>query len=91
MTTKDKLIHTLTAYDQKQSTKRGYNPYALGQYFQRIDEIIADIDAGAAPRQAIIAGFSGRLADACLRAVGLPASTDQENRGGYVYTQVKAK
>ncbi len=90
MTTKDKLIHALTAYDQKQSTKRGYNPYALGQYFQRIDEIIADIDAGADPRQAITAGFSGRLADAALRAIGLTATTDQENKGGYTYTPVKA-
>ena len=33
-----KLVHAVTEYDRKQSTKRGYNPYALGQYLQRIQE-----------------------------------------------------
>ncbi len=90
MSTKDKLIHAVTEYDRKQSTKRGYNHYALGQYFQRIDEICADIEAGADSRKAIVAGFSGRLADACLKAVGQSATTREENIGGYVYTPVKA-
>lgn len=79
---KDKLVHALTEYDRKQSTKRGYNRHALGIYFQRIDEVCADIENGAEPRAAIMAGFSGRVADACLRALGLPLSTDSESRGG---------
>lgn len=82
---KDALIHAVTEYDRKQSTRRGYNPHALGQYFQRIDLICADIGSGANVRAAIVAGFTGRLADACLRAVGEPVTTDEECRGGYIY------
>lgn len=72
---KDKLIHAVTDYDRKQSTKPGHNPYALGIYFERVDAICADIDAGADPRAAIVAGFTGRLVASCLRELGLPPWT----------------
>jgi hypothetical protein len=55
MDTRQKLIHAVSAYDRQQSTKRGYNHYALAQYFMRIDEITADIANGADVRKAISA------------------------------------
>ena len=34
MTTLDQLQSLVTQWDMKQSKKRGYNPYALGIYFE---------------------------------------------------------
>ena len=85
MTTKDKILHAVTELDRRASTRKGHNPHALGIYFQRVDEICADIDNGADPRAAILAGFSGRVADACLKALNLPLSTTEEARGGRLY------
>ena len=85
MNTKDTLIHAVTEFDRRASTRKGHNPHALGIYFQRVDEICADIDNGADPRAAILAGFSGRVADACLKALNLPISTTEEARSGRLY------
>lgn len=41
-----RLIHELTALDRRQSTKRGYNPNALGIYF-RAAENVTDADSFA--------------------------------------------
>lgn len=84
---KAKLIHALTAYDRKQAGKRGYNHFALGQYFQRVDLICADVDNGATPRAAILAGFSGRLADVALRVISEAISTREECQSGSLYYQ----
>lgn len=89
MNTKDKLISALTQYDAKQKNKKDYNIYALGIYFQRAEEIAADIEAGADPRAAIVAGLSGRLADFVLRKLNLPITTKEEAYGGMVYKPVK--
>ena len=78
MTLHDTLIHAVTEYDRRQSTRKGYNRCALGQYFLRIDEVEADIAAGSTPRQAIIAGFLGQLADKLLKAIGEPKRTEEE-------------
>lgn len=83
--TRDLLIHAVTAFDRRASTRKGHNPHALGIYFQRVDEVCADIANGADPRAAILAGFSGRVADACLKALGLPVSTLEEARSGRLY------
>lgn len=83
-TIKDKLIHAVTQYDRKQSTKRGYNPHALGIYFEWIDEVCADIERGAPIRESVMAGFNDRLLDVCLRALGLPACTEKEALNGPV-------
>ena len=85
MKTKDTLIHAVTGFDRRASTRKGHNPYALGQYFQRVDEVCADIDNGADPRAAILAGFSRRVANTCLKALGLPLSTTEEARSGRLY------
>ena len=92
MNIRETLIHAVTRFDAKESTKRGYNRNALGIYFNRVDDICADIENGADPRAAIVAGFSGRLADACLKACNLTAYTREDALGGPVcYTQVSAR
>lgn len=91
MSTKLKLIHAVTEYDRKQSRKPGYNRYALPQYLERVDLICKDINAGADASHAIKAGFSGRLADACLKSLGLDLTTTADAIGGLYYRPVTAK
>jgi len=50
-----------------------HNPHALGLYRARIAEVLMDVDRGASPREAIVAGFEGTLRQAMLRACGFPA------------------
>jgi hypothetical protein len=89
MSIKDKLVHAATRYDERESKKAGYNPYALGQYFARIDEVSADIERGADPRAAIVAGFNGRLASAMLKAIGQGAiSKGEATSGSWCYAPV---
>ena len=64
------LIHAATQYDIKEARKKYHNIYALAQYSERIDEILEDIEAGIPPRDALSAGFEGRLLNALLKAVG---------------------
>lgn len=71
MNLRDKLIHAVTEWDRRQASKVGYNPHALGIYFQAIDAIMESIDGGVEPRAAIEAGFNDRLRDHCQRAAGL--------------------
>jgi hypothetical protein len=52
---------------------KGYNPYALGIYFERAENVAEDISRGAEPRKAICAGFTGPVASACLKVFGLTA------------------
>ena len=49
-----KLMHAVTEYDRKQSTRKGYNPYALPQYFAAVNDALADIAAGTSPRAALL-------------------------------------
>lgn len=86
-----RLVHALTAYDSKQSTRKGHNPYALGIYFQRVDEIIADIKAGADVRAAICAGFSDRVLDVVLKALSLPLASKSESSGAWEYKPASQK
>jgi len=89
----DRLIHAATAYDRRRAGKKGYNHYALGQYFARIEEVEADVAAGATIRQALLAAFSDRLLDAMLVGVGEPKFTmDEKNsRFGRVTYQPAAR
>jgi hypothetical protein len=75
-----KLAHAVTEYDRKQFGKRGYNPYALGQYLQAVANVDEDLAAGMDLRKAIVSNFNGRLLDRCLKAVGLETSTIEEQR-----------
>lgn len=77
MNTRDKLIHAATEYDRKQSTRRGYNPYALSQYFAAIDETMAQVDKGVSIKTALAENFNDRLLTVLVKAV---AHTDQCDR-----------
>ena len=76
------LITAVTDYDRKESTKRNYSIYALPQYFARVDDILSDIESGAEPRSAIVAGFIGTLRNFVLRKLKMSGSTTEETRGG---------
>jgi len=83
-TTRQTLVHAATRYDEKQSKRPGHNPYALGQYLARIDEVCADIAAGAAEADAISAAFTGTLRNALLKACGLKKSDSEPSGLFYV-------
>jgi len=86
------LITAVTDYDRKDSTKRNYNIYALPQYFQRVDLILSDVEAGADPRSAIVAGFIGTLRNFVLRKLKMSGSSTEEDRGdGSMYYKPVAK
>lgn len=79
MNMREKLVSAVTAWDRKQSTKRFYNPHGLGIMLTVVELVADDIDAGADPRRAIMAGFNDRLLDHVLRSVGLQTATTQEH------------
>lgn len=79
------LLHAATEFDRKQARGRCYNPYALPQYMRRIGEVCDDIERGASPRAAILRGFSGRLLDAMLKAIGEKPHTRDEKRACEVF------
>jgi hypothetical protein len=87
---RDTLFSALILFDAKQAARPGYNRFAMPQYLQRLDEVMADIDAGAPVREAIVAGFNGRLAAALLKAAGQSAYTHEDGVGGVFYSPVKA-
>jgi hypothetical protein len=75
------LVHAATRYDERQSKRKCYNHYALAQYLMRIDDVCTDIERGATPRDAVVAGFSGPLLNALLKAIDTAKATDDEQRG----------
>jgi hypothetical protein len=87
-TIRSALIHAATRYDVRQSKGKRYNHYALGQYFARIDDICADIDNGANPRDAIVAGVTGPLLNCFLKAIHADTASRDELTGlgkGWTY------
>ena len=76
--TRDKLSHALIVYDTKQSTRRGYNRYAMAQYLAALDGAMTDVQAGTSIRAALVSHFCDRLLDALLRAIGEPIATETE-------------
>jgi hypothetical protein len=77
-----KLFNAVTEYDRKQSTKKFYNPYALAHYSRALAHVRAHVAAGADLRTAILNCFLGRLADVCLKALGLEKMSRDEARFG---------
>jgi hypothetical protein len=63
------LVQAITRWDRQQSTRQGYNVYALGLYLIRLDEVMAEIEAGRAPVEAVTEGFNDRLRDRLLSAI----------------------
>jgi len=56
------LDHYLTQWDIKQSTKRGYNPFALGIYLRQAERIAEAVNQGATISAAIDVHFCDRIA-----------------------------
>jgi hypothetical protein len=76
MDTKQRIIAALTEYDRKQSTRRGYNPHALAQYFEALDSAETEVQRGRMWEMALQGAFNDRVLDVCLRAAnGLPRPT----------------
>jgi hypothetical protein len=69
MKIKDKLISAATQFDARNSKRRGWNPYALPQYFAAIDSVCADIEGGLNVETAIRKHTDDRFCDVLLKAV----------------------
>lgn len=74
------LAHAVTAYDRKQETKKGHNPYAIAHYLHAVDDAVALIEKGSTVRAALLATFNDRLLDVALKAVGEAPFTRDERR-----------
>lgn len=69
MDTKDRIVAALTEYDRRQSTRRGYNHYALGHYLGALQEAEKLVDDGQSWSDALPQVFCDRVLDVCLRAI----------------------
>jgi len=86
-----RLVNAVTTYDRQQSTKRHWNHYALPQYLARVAEVVADVENGATPRAAIMAGFNDRLRDHCLRAISEPVAGPERATAQWCYTPASGR
>lgn len=85
MDTIQTLLTAVTEYDRKQSTKRGFNPYALSHYCHAVRQVETYVVTGHSLRDAVITCFVGRLTDTLLRAVKLPVMTPDEAKHGLTH------
>lgn len=67
------LDQALIRYDRLQSTRRHYNPHALGIYLRRADDVAVAVAAGGDLRAEVVAAFTDRLRDFVLKHMGLDA------------------
>lgn len=71
--TRSLLTHAVTRYDRAEAAKAArnrrayYNPYALGIYLGRVDDIMADLEKGSTLEDAVAAAFNDRLRDHVLK------------------------
>lgn len=77
-----KLLHAATEYDRKQSTRKGYNRFALGHYCRALQNVRTRAGLGHDLRDSIITEFCGILCDRMLKAASLPIMTDSEAKHG---------
>lgn len=77
-----KLFSAVADYDRKQSTKKGYNPYALAHYAKALQNVDRYVALGHPLRDAIVNCFRERLCDTLLKAVGLPLMSKEEAKYG---------
>lgn len=83
---KARLVATAMQFDLKASKRRGYNPWAIAQYLERIDLVCAEITLGTKVRDALLNGFNDRLLTAMLKAVGEPDFTPGESiNAAFIY------
>jgi hypothetical protein len=76
-----KLINAVTEYDRKQSTRKGYNHYALAQYLMAVENVCNAVNCGTTRREALLDNFNGQLLDVCLKALNMDTSTKAEQMG----------
>jgi hypothetical protein len=69
MTLRETLISLVTQYDKKQSTKKFYNPYALAQYLEAVDRVVADFEKGMGLNEALTKNFNDRLLEFLVKKV----------------------
>lgn len=89
------LVHAATDFDRREEKRASrrrdgrFNPYALAQYLQRIEEAESDIARGATPRAALLAAFNDRFLDCMLTAIGEPkAAAGEKTHGRVMYEPV---
>lgn len=81
MSLRDKLVHEVTAYDIKESTKRGYNRYGLGIMLEAVNSAMEYIDAGKDVRKVLVGHFTGRLLTKLLKVAGCAPDTREDQMG----------
>lgn len=57
-----RLDSAVTQWDARQSKKRGYNPFALGIYLERVESVVKLVRQGMPVPDAIDRNFNDRLA-----------------------------
>jgi hypothetical protein len=67
---RSRLEHALTDYDRKQSTRRGYNPYALTHYLGAISDAWILVSQGKSWEEALRQVLCDRVLDVALKAIG---------------------
>ncbi len=79
-----RMAHIVTAYDIKESTKRGYNRYAIGMYLGAVQAVCLELKENPEleTRKVIIAHFNGRLCDTILSGLAFNPQTKDERRYG---------
>ena len=75
MTQQDEMIRTrivsaLTDYDRKQSTRRGYNHYALAMYLGALQDAAEMVGKGKTWPVALDAVFNDRVLAVAIKAIG---------------------
>lgn len=78
-----RLLMAVTEHDRRERSKRHYNRNALGIYCGAVTNAFEAMKQGAAPREAVLGCFTGRLLDRCLTAIGEKPATAEEHRGGF--------
>lgn len=74
-----KLLNAVTTYDEKQSRTKRYNPYALAQYIEALDNARQRMAKESITiRQVLLESFNDRLRDVCLKAVSEEPTTKEE-------------
>ena len=64
-----RLVHSITAYDIKQSKKANYNRYALAQYFAALNNAVALLDKGNTPAYSFSTAFNEPLQSRLIKEV----------------------
>ena len=76
------ILNAVTEWDRKQSTKPGYNIYALAHYCKAIQRVALYAEKGYPLRASVITCFKDRLCDHILKALKIEKMTKEEAKWG---------